>query len=1004
VHDLVKSESSEAAMRIALCLIFFCAISLNALQRPVPVENFDDGQVVLTSFADEDTQPDSCAVDTTFTHDASAGSLHLWGDTWKEEAIESVDADSGSVWSVAAYVGEVSEIQGIGFGDAQHMVFYVLAGTEEVDPDIWVTVYQGAFEEETWETYLLPVGDDFRARFDYFPTITRIVYVNDQDADEAGEIWFDDISDISMDRPVAPSISILYDQGRLLRHRDGSRTVSVQFHSVVQDPDSDTFTYYWNFGDGGESAEAEPQHDFTVTDDHPYTVRLEVTDETDRRGVATTQVEVDPGTSSLPFTINFAGDTMLARGYLNGGVIINQGVDAVFNPTKHWFGDAADISVVNLECCFTNATVHHPTKSIYFKGRPQDLIGLVNAGIDVVTIANNHTYDYLEAGLVETETSLQEQGIPYSGAGEDNYHAYQPLFYSQDGVNIAFLASCDRTGQYNNAQPFLQAGENKGGFALLTPYYLQQQLEAVDGLADLKIVELHSGSEYSTAPGQDYDKSGGDIEEATAEDEEYSPTLDVPQMWDIELRHFAVDQGADLVVVNHPHILQGLEYYHGTLIAHSLGNFTFDMTYPETLSSIFLRTTYDGERFTKYDVTPIFIDSTIPQRAVGALGRHILDYLARRSRDLGTYLEIDPQRCTAEVIIDSAHTVGEAVPQTIQPAFSQSGDAWITQPLDLARQGSISQLSASVDELQYRLGRDVIWWGSMEDEGCTLWNLNSNYESYNTDQSHGGERSIRVGGYSGDDGVTVNQKYRVKCESDSISFTVAGWIRTENAGEVRLGVRYYATRDQAAYLGEEYFPDISGTTEWQYYNLPLTIPEGTKYFDIRLFGHFTSTDGYAWFDDVNLIQWTNWGELSGVVPFNAPNDFYFLQLQSASDPLGPTISYAESSYRTEIPPVNDEDANAPVAYGFTGPAPNPFNPEARVSFTLGHPARVQLGVYNLRGQLIRTVVDDDFAAGNHRVGWNGRDGRNRQAGSGLYLFRLQVDGKTAGVVRGVLLK
>jgi len=66
------------------------------------------------------------------------------------------------------------------------------------------------------------------------------------------------------------------------------------------------------------------------------------------------------------------------------------------------------------------------------------------------------------------------------------------------------------------------------------------------------------------------------------EAENYAPNLIRPQMWDIEMRHFAIDNGADLVIVHHPHIIQGVEVYEGKLIAHSLGNFVFDLSYAET--------------------------------------------------------------------------------------------------------------------------------------------------------------------------------------------------------------------------------------------------------------------------------------------------------------------------------------------------------------------------------------------------------------------------------------
>jgi poly-gamma-glutamate capsule biosynthesis protein CapA/YwtB (metallophosphatase superfamily) len=999
---LIRITDARRAMRYFFLIFLFCATVLSAVHRPIPIEDFNDGLVELTSFPEEDMDSTDWAVDTLFTAGGSTASLHLWGNTWKTQSVSPVTITSGSVFQISAFVEYTSELQGIALGDDENLVFYSFAGTEEADPDVWVTTYQGAFPSGAWQIYDLPVGHDFLARFEYLPTITRVVYINDKDSGNPGSVWFDNLCDITADLPVAPSVSIQYDRGQMTRHRDGSRLVSLQFHAVVTDPDSDSLNYRWDFGDGATSTESDPAHDFVVTDDHPYTVRLEVIDDTARHGYAAETVEVDPGTSTLPFTINFVGDIMLGRYYLtNGGVIATQGVDAVFDPTRDLLQDA-DITVANLECCFTDATTHHPTKSIWFKGRQQDLDGIVNAGIDIVTQANNHSGDYLLEGLLDTQEALDERGILHSGAGIDEYQANLPLFYTQSGINLAFLASCDRTGQYNNAQPFLNAAPDKYGFAMLTPYNLQQQYDAVDGVADLKIVEMHAGSEYSTTPGHDYDRNTPDYEDN--EDEDYSPLIDVPRMWDIELRHYAVDNGADLVIAHHPHILHGFEMYNGVLIAHSLGNFAFDLSYPETMSTCILKATCDGSHFTQFDVTPVFIDNTIPRRATGDMGRHILNYLARRSQELGTILVVDPGTVTAQVLTDPDYlTVADhSFPGGMEPDTMEPG--WQSEPIALEQGGNLSALDATANTVQYSLGRDLIWFGNMEDEGCTLWNLNSSYEQYDSEIFANGERSIRVGNYTGNDGVTVNLENRFKCYSDSSRYSLRAMIRTENATEASIGVRYYTTRDQNTYLGEEWLPAVTGTNDWTFYTMELSVPAGTNYFDIRLNGDFDETGTYAWFDDVSLIEWTNWSPVTGRVQVPCPNDFYFLQWRFDDTPVPFSYTCTHAELGIDTTPVIADDATAPAKAIFNRLAPNPFNPETRLDFSLAEPARIRAEVFNLRGQRVRVLSDENHAIGSHSLTWDGRDDHGRNTASGVYLFRLQANGKTVAVRKGVLLK
>lgn len=75
-------------------------------------------------------------------------------------------------------------------------------------------------------------------------------------------------------------------------------------------------------------------------------------------------------------------------------------------------------------------------------------------------------------------------------------------------------------------------------------------------------------------------------------------------------------------------------------------------------------------------------------------------------------------------------------------------------------------------------------------------------------------------------------------------------------------------------------------------------------------------------------------------------------------------------------------------WGFAGNHPNPFNPMTTISFTLPEPGAVKLRIYNLRGELVRTLVDTGFDAGAHEVAWNGRNDSGGEVASGVYFARL----------------
>jgi hypothetical protein len=83
----------------------------------------------------------------------------------------------------------------------------------------------------------------------------------------------------------------------------------------------------------------------------------------------------------------------------------------------------------------------------------------------------------------------------------------------------------------------------------------------------------------------------------------------------------------------------------------------------------------------------------------------------------------------------------------------------------------------------------------------------------------------------------------------------------------------------------------------------------------------------------------------------------------------------------------------PVVTALTSIYPNPFNPRTTVAFDLAVGGSVQIGVYNLRGELVRTLVDESRPAGRHEVRWDGVDQSGRQVASGTYFARLVAGGK-----------
>ncbi|MCK4256102.1 CapA family protein, partial [candidate division WOR-3 bacterium] len=377
---------------ILLCPVIHTSNLVNypkhdAYSKGMVIEDFEDGVVILTSYSDEDIEPSAWELESSNTYDSSNYALRLYGNTWKLEEIEPCSLKAEDVWRVAAYIEEQAEIQGFGLVDSSNVLLYAFGGTHLLNPDYWITVYQGAFSQAEWHTYLLPVAQDWEDWYGYIPVITGLVYLNDRDYIDQGITIFDEIFDITEDLPIPPEVEIQYTSGRPERNSMNKLVVNVQFYAIVFDPDSDTFNFYWDFGDGDTSTIENPSHEFVVLDDHSYTVRLEVVDTDVMWGRDTCRIDVDPGPTTFPLTINFVGDIMLARRYEQpGGIIPTYGVEYIFEPTLGIYGEAAEISVCNLENLLTDEGEPHPTKPIIFRSSPENVDGLVHAGIDVVSL------------------------------------------------------------------------------------------------------------------------------------------------------------------------------------------------------------------------------------------------------------------------------------------------------------------------------------------------------------------------------------------------------------------------------------------------------------------------------------------------------------------------------------------------------------------------------------------------------------------------------------------
>ena len=203
-----------------------------------------------------------------------------------------------------------------------------------------------------------------------------------------------------------------------------------------------------------------------------------------------------------------------------------------------------DLLVGNLEGPITASTVDSAGKSVHLRSEPASMALLTEMGVDVVSLANNHMFDFGVGGYEDTVDLLSKSSIAFVGAGNDLDAARRPLAIDVGGVSIGILA-------YSSpAIETVCATAKTAGCAPLDRDLIEEDLAALRGSADISVLFLHWGLMGYELP--------------------------TPAQRGLGLA--LLDAGATLVIGCHPHVLQGVVARPGVLLAHSLGDFAF---YPE---------------------------------------------------------------------------------------------------------------------------------------------------------------------------------------------------------------------------------------------------------------------------------------------------------------------------------------------------------------------------------------------------------------------------------------
>jgi poly-gamma-glutamate synthesis protein (capsule biosynthesis protein) len=239
----------------------------------------------------------------------------------------------------------------------------------------------------------------------------------------------------------------------------------------------------------------------------------------------------------------------------------------------------SDILFGNLECPLSNRGSPLKNKCCLYS-QPETLKSLKSAGFNMVSLANNHIFDYGYESFEDTISLLKENNISWFGAGKKLEEARTPVILSINNISIGFLGySWDFIGSIN-------ATKNKFGTAPLSEKLILDDVKKLKEKVDVVIVSLHWCYEREKYP--------------------------LPSQR--KLAHKIIDAGANLILGHHPHVLQGIEEYNGEVIVYSLGNVIFpDISYkqynliqkPENKESIIFQCEISPDGIEDFDIIPV---------------------------------------------------------------------------------------------------------------------------------------------------------------------------------------------------------------------------------------------------------------------------------------------------------------------------------------------------------------------------------------------------------------
>lgn len=295
-------------------------------------------------------------------------------------------------------------------------------------------------------------------------------------------------------------------------------------------------------------------------------------------------------------TMAFAGDVLFDDHYAITGTVrasgdISQGI----MPEVMERMQAADIMMLNNEFAYSNRGTPLEEKQFTFRARPETAAYLTDLGVDIVSLANNHAYDYGPEALEDTLDTLRETGIPYVGAGRDIGEARKPIYYIVGDMKIAFV-SATQIERLDTPDTKEATETSPGVFRCWNGEKLLETVREAAENSDFVVAYIHWGTENQA-------------------ELDWAQLKQAPEL---------VAAGADLVIGDHPHCLQPIGVIQGVPVIYSLGNFWFNS---KTLDTGMLEVVIDETGIVSYQFVPCLQSGCRTTLLQGAEKERVLAYM-----------------------------------------------------------------------------------------------------------------------------------------------------------------------------------------------------------------------------------------------------------------------------------------------------------------------------------------------------------------------------------------